>query len=78
MLAMIAVVAVRLNLTPAMSFAGTESLLTGQIHRIVTMEISTLVMDVVRLAVLKLGLNVMVEIQLNQILAKKCAETVLE
>ena len=42
------------------------------------MEISTQVMDVVRLAVLKLGLNVMVEIQLNQILAKKCAETVLE
>jgi hypothetical protein len=78
MLAMIAVVAVRLNLTPAMSCAGTESLLIGQIHRIVMMEISTLVMDVVKLAVLKLGLGVMEVIQLNQILAKKCAETVLE
>jgi hypothetical protein len=77
-MAMIAVVGVILNLTPAMSCAGTESLLIGQIHRIVMMEISTLVMDVVKLAVLKLGLGVMEVIQLNQILAKKCAETVLE
>jgi hypothetical protein len=42
------------------------------------MEILTLVMDVVRVAVLKQGLGVMEVIQLNQILAKKCAETVLE
>ncbi len=74
---MIAVVAAQLKLTPAMSCVVTVSSWIDLIQLIVMMETWTQVMDAVKHALLKQGTHVQEGIQLNLILAKKCAETVL-